>query len=176
MKKRLKVLLGMSIMSMFLFGAVAFAATDFTLLGFSKVVAERKIEAGAAAKLSHSGIKIQIPEGAFTHDVTFQVLEGDNSKFQKVAPSGETVIMNFAFRVIDLETGQIIDRFNNKQLTFSFKDKDINKGSIYYNFKGDGTIANNNAQSVIDGRTLTHPVGAAPVGWFITSPTESINK
>lgn len=175
MKKRLKVLLGMSIMSMFLFGAVTFAATDFTQMGFSKVVAEREIEAGEASMISHSGIRIQIPEGAFTNDVTFQVLEGDNKRFQKVAPAGETVIMNFAFRVIDLETGQIIDKFN-KQLTFSFKDKDINTGSIYYNFKVDGTIANNNAASVIDGRTLTHPVGGAPVGWFITSPTKSIKK
>jgi hypothetical protein len=175
MKKRLKVLLGMSIISMFLFGAVAFAATDFTQLEFSKVVAEREIEAGAAAKLSHSGIKIQIPEGAFTQDVTFQVLEGDNSKFQKVAPPGETVIMNFAFRVIDSRTNEIIGSFN-KPLMFSYKDNDVNKGSIYYNFKVDGTIANNNTASVIDGRTLTHPVGGAPVGWFITSPTNSINK
>lgn len=175
MKKRLKVLLGLSIMSMFLFGAVALAATDFTQMGFSKVVAEREIEAGEAAKLSHSGIKIQIPEGTFTNDVTFQVLEGDNKKFQNVAPSGEIVIMNFAFRVIDLETGQLIDKFN-KQLTFSYKDKDINKGSIYYNYKVDGTIANNNSASVIKGRTLSHPVGGAPVGWFITSPTKSINK
>jgi hypothetical protein len=175
MKKRLKVLLGLSMMSMFLFGSVAFAATDFTQLGFSKVVAEREIEAGEAAKISHSGIKIQIPEGAFTNDVTFQVLEGDNKKFQKVAPAGETVIMNFAFRVIDSKTNEIIGSFN-KPLTFSFKDKDVNKGSIYYNFKVDGTIANNNTASVIDGRTLTHPVGGAPVGWFITSPSKSIKK
>jgi hypothetical protein len=175
MKKRLKVLLGLSMMSMFLFGSIAFAATDFTQLGFSKVVAEREIEAGEAAKISHSGIKIQIPEGAFTNDVTFQVLEGDNKKFQKVAPAGETVIMNFAFRVIDSKTNEIIGSFN-KPLTFSFKDKDVNKGSIYYNFKVDGTIANNNTASVIDGRTLTHPVGGAPVGWFITSPSKIIKK
>ncbi|MEH7085505.1 hypothetical protein V7139_22585 [Neobacillus drentensis] len=175
MKKRLKVLLGLVMMSMFLFGAVAFAATDFTQLGFSKVVAEREIEAGEAAKMSHSGIKIQIPEGAFTNDVTFQVLEGDNKTFQNVAPAGETVIMNFAFRVIDLETNEIIGSFK-KPLTFSFKDKDVNKGSIYYNYKIDGTIANNNAASVIDGRTLTHPVAGAPVGWFITSPTKNIKK
>ncbi|MEH7309249.1 hypothetical protein, partial [Neobacillus drentensis] len=168
-------LLGMSLRSMFQFGPVAFAATDFTHLGFSHVVAEREIAAGESAKISHSGIKIQIPEGAFNKDVTFQVLEGDNKKFQKVAPAGETVIMNFAFRVIDQETGQLIEKFNTP-LTFSFKDKAVNQGSIYYNFKVDGTIANNNTQSMIDGRTLTHPVGAAPVGWFITSPTNSIKK
>ncbi|WP_051633734.1 hypothetical protein [Bacillus sp. UNC41MFS5] len=175
MKKRLKVLLGLAMMSMFLFGAVAFAATDFTQLGFSRVATEREVGAGEAAKLSHSGIKIQIPEGTFTTDVTFQVLEGDNKKFQKVAPAGETVIMNFAFRVIDSETGQLIDKFN-KPLTFSFKDKDVNSGSIYYNFTPAGAAVNNNAASVIDGRTLSHPVGGAPVGWFITSPTISINK
>lgn len=89
-------------------------------------------------------------KGAFVHDVTFQVLEGDNKTFQRVTPTGETVIMNFAFRVIDLKTNEIISSFNNKALTFSFKDKDINKGSIYYNYKIDGRIANNNAASVID--------------------------
>ncbi|MFP5113060.1 hypothetical protein ACSU64_11850 [Bacillaceae bacterium C204] len=175
MKKRLKVILGFAIMSMFLFNAVAFAATDFTQLGFTKVVADRNVDAGEAAKLSHSGIKIQIPEGAFSHDVTFQVLEGDNKTFQTVAPAGETVVMNFAFRVIDLETGQLIDKFN-KPLTFSFKDRDINTESIYYNFTTAGAAVNNNTASVIDGRTLTHSVGAAPVGWFITSPTKSIKK
>ncbi|WP_045514693.1 hypothetical protein [Neobacillus niacini] len=169
MKLRLKVVIGLSIISMFLFGGMVAAATDFTQFGFKDVVAEKVINAGEAEKISHSGIKIQIPEGAFDHDVLFQVLEGNNKHFQAVAPEGEKVIMNFAFRVIDLETNEILGAFN-KPVTFSYKDKDVNKGSIYYNYRTDGTIANNNGGSVIEGRTLTHPVGGAPVGWFITSP------
>ncbi|MGG1677089.1 hypothetical protein ACIFOT_15225 [Neobacillus sp. NRS-1170] len=175
MKIRFTLVTVLSLISILLFGAVAFAATDFTQNGFPKVVAEKKIEAGEAARISHSGIKITIPEGTFSHDVTFQVLEGDNSFFQTKAPAGETVVMNFAFRVIDMETNQLIGAFN-KPLTFSFKDKDINSGSIYYNFKLDGTLANNNAASSIEGRTLSHPVGGAPVGWVITSPSNSIKK
>lgn len=169
MKLRLKVVIGLSIISMFLFGGMAIAATDFTQFGYNEVAAEKVIKIGEADKISHSGIKIQIPEGTFDHDVLFQVLEGSNKKFQAVAPEGEKVIMNFAFRVIDLETNEILGTFK-KPVTFSYKDKDVNKGSIYYNYRTDGTIANNNGASVIDGKTLTHPVGGAGVGWFITSP------
>lgn len=175
MKMRLNVSIGVIIFSVFLFSAIAFAATDFTQMGFPNVVAEKYIKAGDASKISHCGIKIQIPEGTFTHDVSFQLLEGDNKSFQANAPAGETVIMNFAFRVMDLETHQLIDKFN-KAITFSFKDKDINSGSIYYNVKQEGTFANNNAASVIENKTLSHPIGASPVGWAITSPTNSLKN
>jgi hypothetical protein len=177
MKMRFNVSIGFFILTMFLFGAIAFAATDFTQMGFPKVVAEKQIKVGEAGRISHSGIKIQIPEGTFKKDVKFQILEGENDTFQAKAPAGETVIMNFALRVIDLETNQLMDinKFD-KAITFSFKDKNVNSGSIYYNVKPDGTIANNNTASVIDDRTLTHPVAGAPVGWMITSPTNSIQK
>lgn len=169
MKLRMKALLVLSVISMFLFGTAASAATDFTQYGFEKVVAEKRVKAGKAEKISHSGIKIDIPAGAFENDVRFQVLEGSNERFQANAPAGEKVIMNFAFRVIDLKTNEIIGKFN-KAVTFSYKDKDVNEGSIYYNISTDGAFTNNNAASVIDGRTLSHPVGGAPVGWVITSP------
>jgi hypothetical protein len=176
MKKiRFTIVSVMSLISMLLFGAVAFAATDFTQFGFPKVIAQKKIEAGEAAKISHSGIKIDIPEGTFSNDVIFQVLEGDNERFQANAPDGETVIMNFAFKVIDPKTNEIIAKFN-KPVMFSFKDKDVNEGSIYYNVKPDGSIMKNSVPAVIEGRTLTHGNGGAPVGWLITSPTNSIKK
>lgn len=165
----------MALVSMLLFGAVAFAATDFTQFGFPKVIAEKKIEAGQAAKVSHSGIKIDIPEGTFSSDVVFQVLEGENDFFQANAPEGEKVIMNFAFRVLDSKTNEIIAKFNNP-IMFSFKDKDVNDGSIYYNVKTDGSMMKNSVPAVIEDRTLTHGIGAAPVGWLITSPTNSIKK
>lgn len=165
----------LSVISMLLFGAVASAATDFTQFGFTNVVAEKKIKAGEAAKISHSGIKIAIPEGTFQHDVNFQVLEGDNKNFQANAPEGEIVIMNFAFKVTDMETGQLVDKFT-PAITFSFKDREVNNLSTYYNVKTDGTFVKNNSTSVIEGKTLSHPVGAAPVGWAITSPRDSIEK
>ncbi|WHY00678.1 hypothetical protein [Neobacillus sp. DY30] len=125
MKLRLKFFIGLSIISMFFFGGMVSAATDFTQFGFKEVVVEKYIKAGEAEKISHSGIKIQVPEGAFNHDVLFQVLEGNNKQFQANVPAGEKVIMNFAFRVIDLETNEIIGVFN-KPLIFSYKDKEIN--------------------------------------------------
>ncbi|MES9684158.1 hypothetical protein CN514_19415 [Bacillus sp. AFS001701] len=176
MKKiRFTLVAVMSLISMLVFGAVAFASTDFTQFGFPKVIAEKKIKADEAAKISHSGIKIDIPEGTFSNDVVFQVLEGDNRSFQANAPEGETVIMNFAFRVLDSKTNEIIAKFNNPVM-FSFKDKDVNEGSLYYNVKPDGSIALNSVPAVIEDRTLTHGIGATPVGWLITSPTNSINK
>ncbi|MEH7334337.1 hypothetical protein V7161_16960 [Neobacillus drentensis] len=177
MKIRFTLVTVLSLISMLLFGAVAFAAgvPDFTQLGFPKIVAEKKIEAGEAAKISHSGIKIDIPGGAFPNDVKFQVLEGDNNNFQANAPTGQTVIMNFAFRVIDSKTNEIIGKFN-KPVMFSFKDKDVNQWSIYNNVTTDGAIAPNQVPAVIEGRTLTHGIGGAPVGWVITSPSNSIKK
>ncbi|MGG3470602.1 hypothetical protein ABES02_24345 [Neobacillus pocheonensis] len=175
MKFRFTFITVFSLISMILFGAVALAATDFTQFGFPKVVAEKEIDAGNAAKISHSGIKIDIPEGAFTTDVKFQLLEGDNSHFQVNAPAGETVIMNFAFRVVDSKTNEIIAKFN-RPVMFSFKDKDVNQWSIYNNVTTDGIIAPNQLPAVIDGRTLTHPIAGAPVGWVITSPTHSVKK
>jgi hypothetical protein len=168
-KLRLKVCIVLGIVSMFLFGAIASAAgLDFTQLGFPHVVAEKYVKAGKATKISHSGIKIKIPKDAFAKDVIFQVLEGDNRTFQANAPAGEKVIMNFAFRVIDVETNDIIGSFS-KPVTFSYKDKDVNKGSVYYNIK-DGNFMNNNAASVINAKTLSHPIAGAGVGWAITSP------
>ncbi|MGG0179174.1 hypothetical protein [Gottfriedia acidiceleris] len=174
-KIRFTFVAAMSLFSILLFSAVAFAATDFTQFGFPKVIAEKKIEAGEAAKISHSGIKIDIPKGTFSNDVVFQVLEGNNSIFQTNAPEGEKVIMNFAFRVVDSKTNEIISKFNNPVI-FSFKDKNVNDGSIYYNVKQDGSIARNSEPAVIEDRTLTHAIGGAPVGWLITSPINSIKK
>ncbi|PGL70607.1 hypothetical protein [Bacillus sp. AFS055030] len=174
-KIRFTFLAAMSLFSIILFSAVAFAASDFTQFGFPKVIAEKKIESGAAAKISHSGIKVNIPKGTFSNDVVFQILEGKNSTFQTNAPEGEKVIMNFAFRVVDSKTNEIIVKFNNPVM-FSFKDQDINDGSIYYNVKQDGSIARNSEPAVIEGRTLSHAIGGAPVGWLITSPTNSIKK
>lgn len=97
MKKRFAAIIGMTtILSMSVFGAIASAATDFTQFGFPHVVAKKEIKAGEAEKISHSGIKIEIPEGTFNHDVRLEVLEGDNHDFQANSPAGETVIMNFA--------------------------------------------------------------------------------
>jgi hypothetical protein len=175
MKIRFTFVTIMSLISMLLFGVSVLAATDFTQFGFAKVVAEKKIEAGEAAKISRSGIKIDIPEGTFTTDVIFQVLEGDNDLFQAHVPAGETVIMNFAFRVLDAKTNEIIAKFN-KPVMFSYKDKDVNQGSIYNNVSTNGSIVPNTVPAVIEGRTLTHPIGGAPVGWVITSPTNSIKK
>jgi hypothetical protein len=179
MKIRSTLVTVMSLISMLLFGAVAFAATpnppDFTQFGFPNIVAEKKIEVGEAAKISHSGMKIEIPEGAFNSDVIFQVLEGDNDHFQANVPAGETVIMNFAFRVLDANTHKIIAKFK-KPVMFYFKDKDVNAESIYNNVTTDGKIVPNAVPAVIEGRTLSHGNGGAPVGWVVTSPTNSIKK
>lgn len=55
MKNRFTFITIMSLISMLLFGVSVLAATDFTQFGFAKVVAEKKIEAGEAAKISRSG-------------------------------------------------------------------------------------------------------------------------
>ncbi|GED15079.1 beta-propeller fold lactonase family protein [Aneurinibacillus migulanus] len=162
---------------MSLFAATSFAAAvpDFQTLGFPKVVAEQTINAGEAAKITYEHVELKIPEGTFTNEVKFQVLEGNLEDFQAKAPKGETVLKTFAFKVTDLTTNERVGKFN-KPVLFSYTSPDINSSSKYYNIKTDGTFALNNVLPEIHGKTLTHPNPGAPVGWAVTSSSSTVKK
>ncbi|UVI28496.1 beta-propeller fold lactonase family protein [Paenibacillus spongiae] len=163
----------LAVLMLSLFASAAFAAVpDFQSAGFPDVVAEQTIDAGKAATLKYDHVRIVIPEGTFTNKVKFQVLEGSLNDFQAKAPEGETVLMNFAFKVTDLTTGERIGKFN-KPVLFRYTSPAITSNSKYYNIQPDGTFVLNSVLPEIHGNTLTHPNPGAPVGWAVTSPTKN---
>ncbi|UOF89515.1 hypothetical protein LSG31_16695 [Fodinisporobacter ferrooxydans] len=158
--------------------SVAFAATpppDFQKIGFPTVVAEQTIDPTKATTVSHDNIKIAIPSGAFNRPVKFEILEGPLTNFQNKAPAGETVLMDFAFKVVDPATNTIIGKFN-KPVVFSYTDANINVNSKYYDTTTAGTFVLNKIPAKINGTTLSHPILGAPVGWAVTSPSNSVKQ
>lgn len=63
-----------------------------------------------------------IPAGTFRDAVKFELLEGPVSNFQKKVPPGQTVFADFAFRVVDTATGQLVGTFQ-KPVAFTPTDR-----------------------------------------------------
>ncbi|MEH7121730.1 hypothetical protein V7149_07325 [Bacillus sp. JJ1503] len=167
--KRLTLTVVMFLMSLSLLAtSVVAAVPDFQTLGFPNVVAEKEIDPSKADSITYGNVKIDIPEGTFLNPVNFQVLEGPIADFQKNAPEDETVLMNFAFKVTDLSTNEIIGKFE-KAVMFSYTDDKVNADSKYYDTLVDGTFSLNKVPATIEGTTLSHPIKGAPVGWAVTS-------
>ncbi|WNS76282.1 hypothetical protein RRV45_04550 [Bacillus sp. DTU_2020_1000418_1_SI_GHA_SEK_038] len=174
--RRLTFTLVMVLMALSLLATSAFAAVpDFQTIGFPNVVAEKEIDPGKADSITYGNVKIDIPEGTFLNPVKFQILEGPLADFQKNAPEGETVLMNFAFRVTDLSTNELIGMFE-KAVMFSYTDEKVNSGSKYYDTLVDGTFSLNKVPATIEGTTLSHPIKGAPVGWAVTSPAAPVKN
>lgn len=174
--KRLTLSVVTILMALSLLATSAFAAVpDFQTLGFPNVVAEKEIDPSKADSITYGNVKIDIPEGTFLTPVKFQVLEGPLADFQKNAPEGETVLMNFAFKVTDLSTNELIGKFE-KAVMFSYTDGNVNENSKYYDTLEDGTFSLNKVPATIEGTTLSHPIKGAPVGWAVTSPVTPVEN
>lgn len=154
----------------------AFAAVpNFQELGFPDVVAEKTIDPSKSNTITFGDVEIAIPKGTFKNEVKFQVLGGPLAEFQKKAPEGETVLMDFAFKVMDLTTNELVGKFD-KPVIFSYTNDKVNKNSKYYDTSQDGTFSLNKVPAKIDGTTLSHPIKGAPVGWAVTSPATSVKN
>ena len=149
------------------------AVPDFTQHGFPNVVARTTLAAGAAGSLSYGGMSVEIPAGAFSSPVQFDLLEGPTANLQKAAPAGQTVIADFAFKVVDQTTGALVGAFQ-KPVLFTLKSSAVSPKSVYYNVTPAGTLAVNPVAATISGETLTHPIPVAMVGWAITAPAASV--
>ncbi len=161
----------------FLSPAVASAQTatvpDFTQLGFSMVAASTNLAAGAGGSLHFGSITVQIPQGAFTDPVTFDLLQGPVSNFQSAAPSGENVVTDFALRVLDTKTQQPVSTFL-KPVMVTVTQNDISSSSMYDNVTQTGRIVANPVAATINGDVLTHPITADLVGWVVLSPSSAV--
>ena len=143
----------------------------FTAYGFAKVVATTKVIPGQAATLTSGEITIQIPAAAFDQPVTFQLLEGDNSYWQHYVPQGQTVIANFAFRVIDDSSNQVVAKFK-APVVFVLSDPQVNAKTLYENTTPTNppSVEPNPLAPTITGQVLKHGNLGAPVGWLVANP------
>ena len=146
---------------------------DFTQHGFPTVVASTDLAAGAGGSVQYGPITVTVPQGAFNSPVTFELLEGAVSGFQSAAPSGMTVISDFALRVVTGTTGQLVGTFL-KPVTFTLTQSDVSSASVYDNVTAKGQIVPNPVPAKIAGDVLTHPITAAMVGWVVLSPAASV--
>jgi hypothetical protein len=142
---------------------------DFTQYGFPDVVAKTTVTPTAAATLTAGDITVKIPAGAFSTPVTFELLENQNSYWQAKAPAGQDVLANFAFKVINTSTGQLVGAFN-APVMFTLTDSAVSPHSTYYDISTTGTFTANPIPPTIVGDQLSHPIKAAVVGWAVTSP------
>ncbi|PWI56937.1 hypothetical protein [Sulfoacidibacillus thermotolerans] len=157
--------------------APAFASVvpDFTKLGFPHVVASTTVQMGQAATLQYGGLTVKIPQGAFAHTVKFELLEGPLSNFMSNAPSGQTPLVDFAFKVVNEQTHQLVGKFN-KPVVIAYTDQTVNAKSEYWDITPTGKYMANPFAPVISGDTLKHGNAAAGVGWVITSPVTPITN
>ncbi|MDA8205214.1 MAG: hypothetical protein M0Z36_04030, partial [Thermaerobacter sp.] len=142
----------------------------FTRHGFQKVIASTAFTPGKAASVAANGIHIAIPANAFTVPVTVQLLQGPAQHFASSLPSGQSVVTDFALKVMNPATHQLVVTFNAPVMA-TVTASQINTQSEYLDVSPSGTIAANPIPPAISGDVMTHAIKAAAVGWIITSPS-----
>ncbi|MHB8293479.1 MAG: hypothetical protein ACYDH5_02370 [Acidimicrobiales bacterium] len=142
-----------------------------TKYGYSTVKASVKLSPGKAAKVHSGNISVHIPKKAVPEAATFQLLEGTNSYWQAYAPHGQKVVANFAFRVVNSSTGQLITTFK-APIVVRVRSKAITAASKYWNTTAASppAVKANPVPPKIKGHVLTHGNKLDPVGWLVTSP------
>ncbi|SMC03606.1 hypothetical protein SAMN00768000_1171 [Sulfobacillus thermosulfidooxidans DSM 9293] len=142
---------------------------DFTQHGFPNVIAKTTFTPGQATSVSANGITVDIPANTFSTPVTFELLQGPIANFTANAPSSQAPVTDFAFKVINNQTGALVGKFNAAVIA-KITNSQINSASKYWDITPSGTYQANPIAPTITGDTLSHPIDAAAVGWVITSP------
>lgn len=181
MRKRTKVLAG----SVLILASITFAQQMMPATPVSKefphVLATVDLQPGQSASITvpdayftgaaPGAMTIFIPSDAFANPVTFQLLASSNSRWDAMVASGQKVVANFAYRVVDRKTGQPLEAFK-APLTYTVSDTMIDSHSIYWAVKPGSApkLIDANAASKIHGNVLAHGTPTAAVGWIITTP------
>ncbi|GAC1577322.1 MAG: hypothetical protein NVS3B24_08170 [Candidatus Dormibacteria bacterium] len=144
----------------------------FAAHGFPTVVGTVEVDPAAAATVSGGGITVNIPVGAVTAKSRFDLLQGDNNYWQKLVPSGQKVLTNFAFRVVDESTSQLVLTFGAPVVAV-YTDAAVSATTLYENTSAGAppVVTVNPVPAVISGTTLKHGNKADPVGWVIANPS-----
>jgi D-xylose transport system substrate-binding protein len=149
--------------------AAATGAPDWTQLGFPTVLASQDIAPGTATTIKAGPFSIAVPADAFSAPVKFQVLTGDLARFLDAAPASDQPVLDFAFKVTDTQTNQLVEKFNSP-VTLTADDPSITAQSTYYNIGPDGTYSANTTGMQVKAGELTHPIAGTGAGWVIATP------
>ncbi|MHB8587517.1 MAG: hypothetical protein ACYDA0_01545 [Candidatus Dormibacteraceae bacterium] len=146
------------------------APAGFAAYGFPNVSATLKFKPGLAATMTSGQLAVQIPANAFTEPVTFQLLQGNQSYWQRYVPAGQTVVADFAFRVLD-SSGALVANFN-KPVLVVLTNPQVGATTVYENATATKPpqVVENPVPSQIQNHVLKHAVSAAGVGWVIANP------
>lgn len=159
----------------------ALAGGDFTQYGYPNVVAALTLNPYDYVRLGIGGAVLTVPQGAFGSDpVRLELLRGDSSAWQALAPAGQKVVYAFALRVTDLKTNQPVLKFT-QPLNFSFYSNQITEGAGYLDTSAanPALVSPNPVKPTIRmyriGKKfptgiLTHRISGAEFGWLITVP------
>lgn len=142
---------------------------DWSKYVFPRVIASRNIDPAKAQVIRTGPYTINIPAGAFTSAVRFEVLSGRPETFAAKAPKGEVPLLAFAFRVTDSKTGKHVARFA-KLAAFTATHNKIARDSKYYNIWLDGSYRINPTGLRVKPGELRHPMAVAAEGRVITVP------
>jgi hypothetical protein len=151
---------------------------DMTQFGFPTVVGSVTFTPGQANTLTAGNQKLEMPADMISKTVTFEFLQGDPSFFAQHLEEddqGKPILANFAFRVTDTNTGQLVGRFD-KPVVWSITDPQIGSDSEVYNVSAANPpkITENSTPGTIQGNTLSHPFGGASVGWLVVNPASPV--
>jgi hypothetical protein len=142
---------------------------DLVDYGFATVLISQDIAANTSATVTADVFTVDIPDNAFTTPVKFEILLGDAHTYEESVPQGQHPILAFAFRVTDIQTGQLIGTFANPvQLTIY--DPRIVADSDYFNISPNEVIKENQSGLISTEDKLEHPISGADVGWLVTVP------
>lgn len=153
---------------------------------FTHVLASVDLEPGQSASITvpdayfqgaaPGEMTIYIPVGTFQDPVTFQVLAAPNDSFGALVQPGQKVVANFAYRVLDRKTNQVVTAFPSP-VQYTVADGMIDENSVYWAVKPGATpgLVNANSASTIQGDVLSHPTPTAAVGWIVTTPKADLS-
>lgn len=170
MKKLLGSVFVVTVLLALLAAPVFAQVPDFGTLGFTQVLASQQVAPGTETTVSGGPFSVLLPAGTFTDTVKFEILSAPLSAVQAKAPAGQTPELDFAFRVTDVATGQLIGAFQ-KTATFTATSNLITADSKYYVYTTAGDYIEAPQGLSVKAGELVHPVNTAAVAWVITSPS-----
>jgi hypothetical protein len=165
-----------------LVGMVAFAGAgtaaaqsgsvpDFAQFGFPRVTATVEFTPGQATTVQAGPQQVDIPADFLDVPARFEFLEGDAAAFAPVS-DGRAVVATFAFRVTNLQTGELVARFN-KPVQWRITDGAIRAESAVFDTSPSTppvVTPNSVSPGTVTGQTLAHPFIISTVGWLVLNP------
>ena len=148
------------------------APPDMTKFGYPTVAGTVNFTPGQATNVTGGALRADLPADLISKPIKFELLTGDNATFQPVA-GGRTVIGNYAFRVTDPATNQLVATFDSgKAVTVSFTGAAVRSDTAIMNVSPTNplTAVLNTGANTIEGQTIKHSFGGTTVGWLVVNP------